>query len=73
MCSRGTTRYYIQAAYALPDEDRMRQIQEPFRRIDDFFKRIIVTKDCPAPYYTENGILVMSIYDFLLDQNSLNY
>ena len=73
MCSRETTRYYIQAAYALPDEDRMRQIQEPFRRIDDFFKRIIITRDCPAPYYTENGILVMSIYDFLLDQGSLNY
>lgn len=73
VCSMGTRRYYIQAAYALPDEDRMRQIQEPFRRIDDFFKRIIITKDCPTPYYTENGILVMSIYDFLLDQDSLNF
>ena len=73
ICNRGTKRYYIQSAFSIPDETRMQQIQEPFRRIDDFFKRVIITKDCPAPYYTENGVLVMSITDFLLDPGSLDY
>ena len=37
----------------------------------DFFKRIIITKDTPAPHYNENGVLIMNVYDFLLDDNSL--
>ena len=73
MCSKNTRRYYIQSVFLLPDEIEMHQLQEPFRRIDDFFKRIIITKDCPAPYYTENGVLVMSIYDFLLNPDSLSF
>ncbi len=73
ICRKGTRRYYIQSAFSIPDETRMQQIQEPFRRIDDFFKRIVVTKDCPTPYYTENGILVLSIYDFLLIPDAMNY
>ena len=65
--------YYIQSAYSIPDDTRMQQIQEPFHRIDDFFKRIVITKDCPDPYYTENGVLVLSIYDFLLNQDAMNF
>jgi len=41
-------------------------------RIDDSFKKIIVVKDTPRPWYTEDGILVISIYDFLLNKNSLD-
>ncbi len=37
----------------------------------DFFKRIIVTKDTPAPYYNESGVLILNIYDFLLDEESM--
>ena len=73
ICSKGTRRYYIQSAYSIPDDTRMQQIQEPFHRIDDFFKRIVITKDCPDPYYTENGVLVLSIYDFLLNQDAMNF
>ena len=36
-----------------------------------FFKKIIITKDAPAPYYNDDGVLVMWIYDFLLNENSL--
>ena len=39
----------------------------------DFFKRIIITKDTPAPYYNESGVLIMNVYDFLLNENSLNF
>lgn len=73
ICSKGTRRYYIQSAFSIPDDTRMQQVQEPFHRIDDFFKRIVITKDCPAPYYTENGVLVLSIYDFLLKPDAMNF
>ena len=40
---------------------------------DNFFKKIIITKDAPAPYYNDDGgVLVMSVYDFLLNENSLD-
>lgn len=37
----------------------------------DFFKKIIITKDTPQPYYNDNGVLIMSVYDFLLNEHSL--
>lgn len=41
-------------------------------RIDDSLKKIVVVKDTPRPWYTEDGIWVISIYDFLLHENSLD-
>lgn len=38
----------------------------------DFFKKIIITKDAPAPHCNDDGMLVMSIYDFLLNEDSLD-
>ena len=37
----------------------------------DFFKKIIITKDTPWPYYNDNGVLIMSVFDFLLNERSL--
>lgn len=71
VCNKGSKRYYIQSAYALPNDAKMAQEQRSLMLTGDFFKRIIITKDTPAPYYTENGILIMNIYDFLLYENSL--
>ena len=67
VCNLGTSRYYIQSAYSLPDEAKRAQKIRPFRKIDDSFKKIIVTKDIVQPYYDEYGILTVNIYDFLLD------
>lgn len=50
----------------------MQQESNSLLRIDDSFKKIIVVKDAPAPWYTEDGILVIGIYDFLLNANSLD-
>ena len=72
VCNKGSKRYYIQSAYAIPDQARMEQEQRSLMLTGDFFKRIIITKDTPAPYYNENGVLIMSVYDFLLDENSLD-
>lgn len=72
VCNKGSKRYYIQSAYAIPDQAKMEQEQRSLMLTGDFFKRIIITKDTPAPYYNEKGVLIMSVYDFLLDENSLD-
>lgn len=72
VCNKGLKRYYIQSAFSIPDREKMEQESNSLLRIDDSFKKIIVVKDLPAPTYTENGILVISVYDFLLNSNSLD-
>ncbi len=71
ICNKGSKRYYIQSAYAIPDQTKMEQEQRPLMLTGDFFKRIIITKDTPAPHYNESGVLIMSVYDFLLNEKSL--
>ena len=71
ICNLGSSRYYIQSAYSLPDEAKRTQEIRPFRKIDDSFKKIIITKDIVQPYYDEYGILTINIYDFLLDPGCL--
>ena len=73
VCNQGSKRYYIQSAYAIPDQAKMEQEQRSLMLTGDFFKRMIITKDTPAPYYNESGVLIMSVYDFLLNENSLEY
>ena len=66
-----SSRYYIQSAYSLPDEAKRTQEIRPFRKIDDSFKKIVITKDIVQPYYDDYGILTVNIYDFLLDPQIL--
>lgn len=71
VCNLGSSRYYIQSAYSLPNEAKRTQEIRPFRKIDDSFKKIIITKDIVQPHYDEYGILTVNIYDFLLDRECL--
>ena len=71
VCNKGSKRFYIQSAYALPDKEKMAQEQRSLVNTGDGFKKIIITKDAVAPLYNEEGILVMSIYDFLLNPDSM--
>lgn len=71
VCNLGSSRYYIQSAYSLPDEAKRAQEIRPFHKIDDSFKKIIITKDIVPPHYDEYGILTLNIYDFLLDPKSI--
>ena len=72
VCNLGSSRYYIQSAYSLPDEAKRTQEIRPFRKIDDSFRKIIITRDIVHPYYDEFGILTVNIYDFLLDPSCLD-
>lgn len=67
VCNLGSKRYYIQSAYSLPDVEKRQQEIRPFRKIDDSFKKIVITKDIVPAYYDENGILTINVYDFLLN------
>lgn len=71
ICNKGSKKYYIQSAYMLGTEEKVEQEIRPFKKINDSFKKIIITKDIVPSYYDENGILTMNIYDFLLDAKSL--
>ena len=71
VCNLGSARYYIQSAYSLPDEAKRNQEIRPFRKIDDSFKKIVVTKDIVPTHYDENGILTVNIYEFLLNPGSI--
>ncbi len=72
VCNKGSKRYYVQSAFSVPDSEKMQQESNSLLRIDDSFKKIIVVKDTPAPWYTEEGILVIGVYDFLLKTDSLD-
>lgn len=68
VCNMGSKRYYIQSAYSIPDNEKKAQEVRPFSKIEDSFKKIIITKDIVPASYDENGVLTVNIYDFLLDK-----
>lgn len=70
VCNKESKRYYIQSAYSLPDYAKIEQEQRSLMLTGDFFKKIIITKDSPTRY-NDKGVLIMNIYDFLLNENSL--
>ena len=72
VCNKGSKRYYIQSSYAIPNDEKKKQEQRPLINTGDGFKKIIITKDALAPLYNEDGILVMSIFDFLLNPDSMD-
>ena len=71
VCNLGSKRYYIQSAFSMPDKAKKLQEQKPLLLTGDGFKKIIISKDALAPLYNENGVLEMNIFDFLLNENSL--
>lgn len=72
VCNKGNNRYYIQSAFSIPNEEKMIQETLPLDKIDDSFKKIIVTQDLGKPWRNEKGYLIINILDFLLDLNSLD-
>lgn len=72
VCNKGSKRYYIQSAFAVPSSEKMKQEQNSLLRINDSFKKIIIMKDVPASWYTEEGVLVLGVYEFLLNENSMD-
>lgn len=71
ICRKGSKKYYIQSAYLLETEEKMVQEIRPYTKINDSFKKIVITSNTPKPFYNDDGILIMSVFDFLLKPDSL--
>lgn len=69
--NKGMRKYYIQSALALNTEDKEKTELRPFLETKDFFKKIIVTKSYMKPWFDDNGIYHVGLYDFLLDESIL--
>lgn len=72
VATRGSEKYYIQSAYALPTQDKIDQERRGLLDISDSFKKMIVVGDNIKVRRDENGIVTIGIRNFLLDKNSLN-
>lgn len=69
----GSKKYYIQSAYDIPNEEKWDQETKSFNKINDSFKKIIVVRNNVVPRYNEKGYLIISLFDFLLNSNSLEF
>lgn len=67
----GSKRYYIQSALSVSNPDKMTTELRPLKNTRDFFKKIIISKSHAKPWTDEDGIVHIGLYDFLLNQNSL--
>ena len=73
VCNQGSKRYYIQSAYALPSESKTNQELRPLLNVNDFFKKMVIVREDIKPYSNEQGITIMGIRYFLLNNNSLEF
>ena len=71
IASLGSKKYYIQSAYAIPDQEKYEQETKSFEHTMDSFKKIIIVEKSMKPRYDEHGYLMMGVKEFLLDANSL--
>lgn len=71
VCNLGSKRYYIQSAYRMESDEKIRQERASLLRVDDSFKKIIVIGEESPVIRDESGITTLGIYDFLLKDNSL--
>ncbi len=73
IANRGNNKFYIQSAFTMETEKKQAQEKNSLLNIKDFFKKIIIVKDDIKRKRDENGVITMSIYDFLLDEESIEY
>ena len=71
MCNRGSKRVYLQSTYDIPDAEKLAQKQRPLDKIDDSFKKVIVVGRPVERHYGKTGVLMLGLYDLLLDPASL--
>ena len=71
VCNQGSKRYYIQSAFRMNDGEKQQNEQAPLTKVNDSFKKIIITGEEGLVHRNEQGITTMSIYDFLLNPNAL--
>jgi len=73
VCNQADKRYYIQVAYTIDSDDKIKQEQKSLLHINDAFKKIIIVKDSIKPHYNNYGVYIIGLYDFLLNENILDF
>ncbi len=71
VANKGSDKVYIQCALTLPDTTKRAQEERPLLKVDDSFKKMIVTRDNIVPWSDDHGIKTIGILDFLLDEYSV--
>ena len=71
VCNQGSQRYYIQSAFRLSSEEKREQEVRSLKSINDSFWKFVITEDLISLYHDHEGITYMNIFEFLLDENSL--
>lgn len=67
-----TKKYYIQSALSMSDPDKVQTELRPLKNTNDFFKRAVISKTSQKPWTDEEGILHLGLYDFLLNEASID-
>lgn len=70
VCNKGSQRIYIQSAWRMPDAEKMEQEKRSLRLVGDSFRKLLIVGEHTKPWSDEDGIQIISIYDFLLDVKS---
>ena len=73
VANKGNDKIYIQSALEMKTPEKVAQEQKSLLNVNDFFKKIIIVGDNIKKSRYDNGIIIMSIYDFLLEKDSLKY
>ncbi len=71
--NKGTKKFYIQSALSVSDPDKLKTEIRPLLNTKDFFKKILISKTSMRPFVDETGILHLGLYDFLLNDDSLEF
>ena len=71
VANKGSNSYYIQSAFAIPDEAKREQETKVFSKISDSFKKIVVMRENIIPWHDEKGILYIGVEQFLLDERAM--
>jgi predicted AAA+ superfamily ATPase len=73
VANMGSKRYYIQSAFMMPTAEKVEQETASLLRINDSFKKIIIVKEYIMPTHNEEGILMLSLFDFLLKPECMDW
>jgi uncharacterized protein len=73
IANQGSRRYYIQSAFELGTQEKMKQEEQSFLNINDSFKKILIQKSSVTPWHDERGVLIIGLMDFLLHPECLEW
>ena len=71
VCNKADERVYVQSAFSIPTTEKRQQEERPLVNVGDGFRKVVVTKDNIIKHYDENGILIMNLQEFLMDEGAL--